>query len=204
MLLRVSIGSLHSLVCIWSPLTHSGLVSTRFSTATGATAGAEGPEQGCDEGASDGEPEIDKHGGAELEFDVVLVEGEVEGCDQAGVRQRSEEGEGEEEGGADEGGDGGEEAAESAEECANADQDLEADGDDAKNVETGRPLGGSLFVVIQSVVRTLGEEGITELSIEAPNFLWIEPEVELPTGAELDALGVLLIDCKRRPSHAVS
>ena len=133
-----------------------------------------------------------------------MIEGEVEGSDQAGVCESSEKGKGEEEGGADEGGNGGEEAAESAEECADADQDLEGDGDDAKDVETGYPFGGSLFVVIQSVVRAFSEEGITELSVEAPNVLGIEPEVELPTGAELDALGVLLIDCKRRPSHAVA
>ena len=81
MLLRAPIGSLHPLVRVWFPLSHSWLVPTRFSTPTRAAAGAEGPEKGCDQGASDGEPEVDKHGGAELELDVVLVEGEVEGRD---------------------------------------------------------------------------------------------------------------------------
>ena len=129
----------------------------RVPRPPGAAAGAKGPEQAGGHGASDGEPHVDVHGGADVEADALVAQRHGAGHGHAGVGEGGEEGKGEGEGGGDEGGEGGEEGAEAGEEAADADEDFDADGGDGEDVEGGDPFGPLVAVVVEDGAEVVAE-----------------------------------------------
>ena len=192
----LGIRPVDSFIRVWRALGHGGFVVRRLATASGATATAEGPENTGDERASDGEPHVDEHGGADVEGDAVLLESDVESATEADICGGRKDGKGPEEDGGDHACQGSEERTEAGEETANADEDLDGCGDDGDDVESRNPLRGCLSVPGEGVLQVFVEEVIGHCTVQAPDSGGIEGEVELFGGAEINRASGTLPDCK--------